>query len=155
MEIVTDPSLPAIAVSLRNLQSAGFQHPLASQIGPGYDPANFHSYDINDVQHVDGRVQEYSQSRQNVQTPVRYSDESFNVVATDQRHQQRRRQQQQQQQDQQDPPVPLQVNHEESPTKEIGGHFSGMKAISDPPELQRWREKLFNVNEMITLTESE
>jgi glutathione S-transferase len=35
------------------------------------------------------------------------------------------------------------------------GHFRGMKMIPDPPDLQLWREKLFNVNEMITLTEEE
>lgn len=42
----------------------------------------------------------------------------------------------------------------------IGGrkdpaHFQGMKKILDPPDLAVWRDKLFNVNETIYLTEDE
>lgn len=34
-------------------------------------------------------------------------------------------------------------------------HFGGLKLISEPPNLEAWREKLFNVDETITLTEEE
>lgn len=35
------------------------------------------------------------------------------------------------------------------------GYFSGMKLIPNPPDLQAWRERLFNVDEVITLTEEQ
>jgi hypothetical protein len=35
------------------------------------------------------------------------------------------------------------------------GHLEGLKLVPNPPNLQEWREKLFNVNEIITLTEEE
>jgi len=35
------------------------------------------------------------------------------------------------------------------------GHFANMKAIPNPPNLQAWRERLFDVDETITLTEDE
>lgn len=35
------------------------------------------------------------------------------------------------------------------------GHFRDLKVIPYPPNLEEWREKLFNVNETITLTEEE
>lgn len=35
------------------------------------------------------------------------------------------------------------------------GHLGGVKLIPEPPNLEAWREKLFNVNETITLTEEE
>ena len=35
------------------------------------------------------------------------------------------------------------------------GHFSNMKRVLDPPNLQEWRQKLFDVDETITLTEDE
>ena len=41
------------------------------------------------------------------------------------------------------------------PGKKDGGHFVGMKMVPDPPDLDMWREKLFNVNETITMTEDE
>lgn len=44
------------------------------------------------------------------------------------------------------------------PQNEIGpagNHFGGLKLISEPPNLEAWREKLFNVDETITLTEDE
>ena len=41
------------------------------------------------------------------------------------------------------------------PGKKDGGHFVGMKMVPDPPDLERWRERLFNVNETITMTEDE
>lgn len=147
METVTNPSLQAIPVSLRNLQGATYQHPhhLTAQLGPEYDPTGFPPYGINDVQHINGSVQVFAQPRQSLQTPIRYSNGSFNAITPDQpQHQQ-----------QPDPPVPFHVNQDGLRAKEIGGHFSGMKAIANPSDLQQWREKLFNVNEMITLTEDE
>jgi glutathione S-transferase len=39
--------------------------------------------------------------------------------------------------------------------EEGGGHFSGMKLIENPPDLAQWRERLFNVDDTITLTEEE
>ena len=35
------------------------------------------------------------------------------------------------------------------------GHFTNMKSIPNPPNLQAWRERLFHVDETITLTEDE
>jgi len=35
------------------------------------------------------------------------------------------------------------------------GHFSDMKMVPDPPRLREWRQKLFDVDENITLTEDE
>ncbi len=35
------------------------------------------------------------------------------------------------------------------------GHFSDLKMIPDPPQLREWRQKLFDVDETITLTEDE
>ncbi|MCJ1243749.1 hypothetical protein MMC30_000946 [Trapelia coarctata] len=35
------------------------------------------------------------------------------------------------------------------------GHFANMKSIPNPPNLQAWRERLFDVDETITLTEDE
>ena len=39
--------------------------------------------------------------------------------------------------------------------KKEPAHFTGMKKVLDPPNLQEWREKLFSVNEIIYLTEDE
>jgi len=35
------------------------------------------------------------------------------------------------------------------------GHFSNMKLVPDPPHLEEWRQRLFDINETITLTEDE
>lgn len=35
------------------------------------------------------------------------------------------------------------------------GHFRNLKLVPHPPNLNEWRERLFHVNEMITLTEDE
>ena len=35
------------------------------------------------------------------------------------------------------------------------GHFSNMRIVPDPPDLEEWRRKLFNVDDMLTLTEEE
>jgi hypothetical protein len=174
MENATDPSLQDIPVSLRNLQSATFQHPLTSPLAPEYDPSTFHPYGINEVQHVNGQVQAFAtpppppppplppptQQRQSLQTPIRYTGGSFVVGPPDlhpppQQQQEQHQHHHQHQQQQQRPSVAFQVNQDDPPAKEIGGHFGGMKAILHPPDLQGWREKLFNVNEMITLTEGE
>ena len=40
-------------------------------------------------------------------------------------------------------------------TTEGGGHFPGMKSIPDPPNLSEWRDRLFNIESVITLTEDE
>ena len=36
-----------------------------------------------------------------------------------------------------------------------GGHFSNLKMIPDPPNLDAWRSRLFNVDDVIELTEEE
>ena len=36
-----------------------------------------------------------------------------------------------------------------------GGHFSNLKMIPEPPDLEAWRDRLFNVGEPIELTEDE
>ncbi|MCJ1470792.1 hypothetical protein MMC07_009439 [Pseudocyphellaria aurata] len=46
-------------------------------------------------------------------------------------------------------PVPI---HDGGTTE---GHFSNLKMVPDPPNLEEWRKRLFNVDEMITLTEDE
>lgn len=35
------------------------------------------------------------------------------------------------------------------------GQFQGLKLIPNPPNLEEWRKRLFDVDEMITLTEEE
>ena len=39
--------------------------------------------------------------------------------------------------------------------KKEASHFSGMKKVLQPPDLERWREKLFNVDETVVMTEEE
>jgi glutathione S-transferase len=36
-----------------------------------------------------------------------------------------------------------------------GSHFQGLKLIAEPPDLEAWRQKLFDVDETITLNEEE
>ena len=43
----------------------------------------------------------------------------------------------------------------ESMSEKKEGHFSNMKSIPNPPDLDGWRERLFHVNETITMTEDE
>lgn len=43
----------------------------------------------------------------------------------------------------------------EAAGESAGGHFSNLKMIPDPPDLDAWREKLFNVDNVIELTEEE
>lgn len=40
-------------------------------------------------------------------------------------------------------------------TNQNDGHFKNMKLVADPPDLQKWREKLFNVEDTIVLSEEE
>ena len=35
------------------------------------------------------------------------------------------------------------------------GHFSNMKMVPNPPNLEQWRKRLFDVDEVITLTEEQ
>jgi len=35
------------------------------------------------------------------------------------------------------------------------GQFEGLKLIANPPNLDEWRDKLFHVNDTITLTEDQ
>lgn len=42
-----------------------------------------------------------------------------------------------------------------SSNEKAGGHFSDLKMIPDPPDLDAWRERLFNVSDVIELTEDE
>jgi hypothetical protein len=153
METATDPSLQTVPVSLRSLPSAAFPHPLTSQLSE-YDPTTaFTSYAINDAENVDAQIQGFVQPpRQSLQTPLSYPNGSFGLVTPEQHQHQ---QQQHHQPQPQHAAVSFHVNQDDSPTKEIGGHFGGMKAVANPPDLKQWREKLFNVNEMITLTEDE
>lgn len=37
----------------------------------------------------------------------------------------------------------------------FAGQLQGMKLIPNPPDLDHWREKIFNVDEMITMTEEQ
>jgi hypothetical protein len=149
METLTDPALQSIPVSLRNLQSAAFQHPqhpLPPPLGSEYDHTAFHSFRLNDVQHPHGQDEAFGQQpRQSFQTPPRYPNASFSILDSGQ----------QQQQHQEPRRISFQTNEDGSLAKDNGGHFGGMKAIASPADLRQWREKLFNVNEMITLTEDE
>lgn len=46
----------------------------------------------------------------------------------------------------------------QTPEQSVGksdGHFRDLKVVPHPPNLDEWREKLFHVNETITLTEEE
>jgi hypothetical protein len=167
MENVTDPSLQNIPVSLRNLQSgaaaaaaAAYQHhphphphpqtqahPLATSLGAEYDTPGYQPYDLNDVQqHVNNQVQAFQQPHQSLQASIRYPEGSFGPVTPN-------RQQQQQLVEQN--AVSFPIGQANTPDKETGGHFGGMRVVPNPPDLQQWREKLFNVDEMITLTEDE
>ena len=53
----------------------------------------------------------------------------------------------------------LQQEHEPAETPENGakgdGHFGTMKMIANPPNLDEWRHRLFDVSETLTLTEDE
>ena len=49
----------------------------------------------------------------------------------------------------------IQMTHSASGQDKKDGHFADMKMIPNPPNLQAWRERLFNVNETITLSEEE
>jgi len=44
---------------------------------------------------------------------------------------------------------------EQTGGKVENSHFGGLKLVEDPPDLDSWRERLFNVENTITLTEDE
>ncbi|KAJ6171109.1 hypothetical protein N7470_000176 [Penicillium chermesinum] len=48
---------------------------------------------------------------------------------------------------------PLVTDGAESPS--FAGHLQGMKLVPNPPDLEYWRDKLFHVDETITLTEEQ
>ena len=50
---------------------------------------------------------------------------------------------------------PAQVTRSANGRGKKDGHFANMKMIPNPPNLQSWRERLFDVNETITLSERE
>ena len=156
MDSTTDPALQNIPVSLRNLHSSsnGYDNPLSSPLGPeyhGHDPAAFQSpsFVLNDVQSATGQGQPFSpqhqqqQRQQDLQTPSRYPNPSFHRITTPNNAVQQLSH------------TLITPNQDDSASKEIGGHFRGMKAVPNPANLEQWRDKLFNVNEMITLTEDE
>lgn len=45
-----------------------------------------------------------------------------------------------------------------APAQEGGttdGHFSNLKMIADPPNLEQWRKRLFDLDDTVTMTEDE
>jgi glutathione S-transferase len=44
---------------------------------------------------------------------------------------------------------------EDAPPSGHGTHFQGLKLIAEPPDLEAWRQKLFDVDDTITLNEDE
>jgi glutathione S-transferase len=53
-------------------------------------------------------------------------------------------------------PPPDGLSPKTTNSKEEGGsHFDGMKIIPDPPNLAHWRNRLFNITNMITMSEEE
>lgn len=59
------------------------------------------------------------------------------------------------------PPVQVELQiqggggDDNNPSSTGHGQFQGLKLIANPPDLEAWRQKLFNVDAMITLTEDE
>lgn len=54
-------------------------------------------------------------------------------------------------------PTPLRKIRSSEPGHAVkhDAHLEGLKLIPDPPELEAWRDKLFNANELIVITEPE
>jgi glutathione S-transferase len=44
---------------------------------------------------------------------------------------------------------------DDGPPLAQGNHFQGLRLIAEPPDLEAWRQKLFDVDETITLNEDE
>lgn len=62
----------------------------------------------------------------------------------------------QQQQQRQRQRQPSQEQNQEEDETTIPNHgFDGLKLITDPPNLKAWRDRLFDVDELITLSEEE
>lgn len=52
-------------------------------------------------------------------------------------------------------PVQIQTQDTEGTPVSNHGQFEGLRLIPNPPDLESWREKLFHVDDTITLTEDE
>jgi hypothetical protein len=52
------------------------------------------------------------------------------------------------------PPKSLAADYT-APSSTHSSHFQGLKLIAEPPDLDAWRQKLFDVDDTITLTEEE
>jgi hypothetical protein len=52
------------------------------------------------------------------------------------------------------PPTSLAAD-DVAPSSNHSSHFQGLKLIAEPPDLDAWRQKLFDVDDTITLTEEE
>jgi glutathione S-transferase len=50
--------------------------------------------------------------------------------------------------------APVAATEDAAPSNH-GSHFQGLKLIAEPPDLEAWRQKLFDVDETITLNEEE
>ena len=199
MDVVTDPALHHLPVTLRNLQSTAFQPPhpaLASQLDPEFDSSGYQPYTgIDDIQRstISGQhlspnnnlfAQPQSQPRARLHgqrvngqhdghqhTPILRPGQSpssvyhpdsgsrYSVLASEDHFSSQqplnlytpvRALQQQEVNDLNT------LNQNGGSNKDDGGgHFSGMKLIQDPPDLEQWRERLFNVEDTILLTEEE
>lgn len=44
---------------------------------------------------------------------------------------------------------------EDAPPASHSSHFQGLKMVAEPPDLDAWRQRLFDVDEAITLSEEE
>lgn len=50
------------------------------------------------------------------------------------------------------------IDLRQAPAQEGGttnGHFSNLKMVLDPPNLEQWRQRLFDLDDTITMTEDE
>lgn len=50
------------------------------------------------------------------------------------------------------------VDPRPAPAQEGGttdGHFSNLKMVPDPPNLEQWRKRLFDLDDTVTMTEDE
>jgi glutathione S-transferase len=63
--------------------------------------------------------------------------------------------QQLQQQSHGDASIVVPPEPDDAPPSAHGTHFQGLKLIAEPPDLEAWRQKLFDVDETITLNEDE
>jgi glutathione S-transferase len=172
----TDPTLEHLP---RNLQPSALHNihiphaTLASQLGADFDPTEPHPFqpfphthasigDAHQLQSTSGFDRPRLQPNGHPHTPPRppgsengyaqHGSSQFGVLASGPEL----------------PSQPLQHNSlgrlqrddsfldsPQTPQKGDGGHFGGLKLIPNPPDLEKWRERLFNVEDTITLTEDE